>query len=121
MPSLLFSLRGVPDDEAEDIRGLLNSNGIRFYETSPSPWGISSGAMWLRDETDLPRAKSLVADYQKERFGRKRAEYEQLKKEGRRRTILDIVREDPLRFALYIAIMAAVLYFSIKPFLAFRG
>ena len=82
MPSLLVSLRGVPDDEAEEIRELLDSNGIRFYETSPSPWGISSGAIWLGEETDLSRAKSLVADYQKERFLRKRAEYEQSKKEG---------------------------------------
>lgn len=121
MPSLLFSLRGVPDDEADEIRELLNSNGVHFYETSPSPWGISAGAIWLRDESDVGRAKSLVAAHQKERFVRKRAEYEELKQQGKRRTIVDIAREGPVRFLLYIAIIAVVLYFSIKPFLALRG
>jgi Family of unknown function (DUF6164) len=119
VPLLLFSLRGVPEDEAEEVRDLLASNEVNFYETSAGPWGISAPAIWLRDEKEFPRAKSLMDEYQKERFTRKRAEHQQLKREGKRRTLRHVLREDPLRFILYIAMIAAVLYFSIKPFLAF--
>jgi hypothetical protein len=33
MALLLFPLRNVPDDEAEDIRDVLSENSISFYET----------------------------------------------------------------------------------------
>ena len=117
MPLLLFSLRGVPDDEAEEVRELLTSNSIDFYETSAGPWGTSTPALWLRDEEQFTRARSLIEEYEKERSARERTQYAQLDREGKRRTVTDIIREDPLRFVLYMAIIAAVLYFSIKPFL----
>ena len=41
MPLQLFNLRGVPEDEAEDIRQLLDEHEIEFYETSAGNWGVS--------------------------------------------------------------------------------
>jgi len=32
MPILLFSLRGVPDDEADEVRELLTEQNIDFYD-----------------------------------------------------------------------------------------
>ena len=80
MPALLFRLRGVPEDEADDVRELLNRNGIEFYETPAGRWGISIPAIWLHDETQLEPAKSLIDQYQSERACRVRAEYEQLER-----------------------------------------
>ena len=44
--------------------------------------------------------------------------YEALNRQGQRRTIAHAFRENPLRFVVYLALVAAVLYFSLKPFFA---
>ena len=116
MAVLLYSLRGVPEDEAEEIRRLLVSEGIVFHETTGGLLGLGTPAIWLPDARELPRAKALIDAYQRERCDANRAEYERLRAEGRQRTLLDIVREDPLRFVLYLAIVGGVLYLSIMPF-----
>lgn len=119
MPVLLFKLRGVPDDEAHDVRQLLTENHIDFYETDAGNWGISLPAIWLRDgdEMQQERAKELLATYQQERYIRVRAEYEQLKKEGKQRKVIDLFKDNPAQFILYNVIIIAILYFSITPFL----
>lgn len=119
MSALLFSLRHVPDDEAEEIRQLLASNGLEFYETPAGRWGISAPAIWLHDQGQLQKAKSLLDSYQKERFIRRRQEFESLKNQGRHRTIVRAIADDPLRFVVYLAVIAVVLYLSIVPFFRF--
>lgn len=118
MSALLISLRNVPDDEATEIRALLEANAIEFYETPAGRWGISAPAIWLEEDQDLKSTKALIEEYQEARYARKRAEYEQLKRQGKTKTLKDVIREEPLRFILYLAIVAVVLYFSIKPFFA---
>ena len=39
MAKLFLNLRNVPGDEAHEVRELLRTNAIDFYETPPSPWG----------------------------------------------------------------------------------
>jgi len=117
LPILLFNLKGVPDDEAEEIRALLNSNSIDYYETPAGNWAASVPAIWLNDERQRPQARLLIDQYQRERLIRARAEYTQLKKAGKHRTILDLIRENPVRFIIYLAAIAAVVYFSTKPFM----
>jgi Family of unknown function (DUF6164) len=121
MSALLFSLRNVPDDEAEEIRQLLASNAVEFYETPAGKWGISAPALWLPDQNQLQRAKSLVEAYQKERFLKRRQEFESLKRQGKHKTIVDAIAENPLRFIVYLAVIAIVLYFSVLPFFRFGG
>jgi hypothetical protein len=121
MSLLLFSLRNVPDDEAEDVRQLLASNDVEFYETPAGKWGISSPGIWLHDQNELPRAKSLIEAYQKERFVRHRQEFESLRRQGRHRTIVHAIVEHPLRFIFYLAVIAIVLYLSIVPFFRLGG
>lgn len=118
MAVLLFSLKNVSDDEAQEVRALLDANGIAFYETAASSWGISSAAIWLEDATQRAQAKSLLETYQRERGVRERALYRQLESEGRHRTFLRAWREEPVRVTLYLAIIGAVLYFSLKPYLS---
>lgn len=116
MSELLFSLKNVPDDEAEDVRRLLVSNEMAFYETPAGKWGISSPAIWLHDKNELPKAKALIEAYQKDRFARRREEFESLKSQGKSRTFVDAIAENPFRFVFYLAVVAIVLYLSIVPF-----
>ena len=117
MSLILFRLRGVPDDEADEIRELLRENEIDFYETGAGNWGISMPAIWLRDNKQSKQAKQLLQAYQEERTIRMKSEYAHLKEQGENRTLIDIFREDPLRMLLYVAAVAAILYFSVMPFL----
>jgi len=117
MPIQLFNLRGVPGDEADDVRALLAAHGIDFYETPAGNWGVSSPALWVRDDRQLTEAKVLIETYQAQRAARAREEYRRLKCEGRQRTLVDSMREAPLRFVVYVAFIVLVLYFVIKPFL----
>ena len=121
MSVLLISLRNVPDDEAAEIRALLAAHAIEFYETPAGRWGISAPAIWLKEGQSPQKAKALIEQYEHERFAMQRAAYERLKQEGRNKTLRDAFREDPVRFIVYLAIVAFVLYFSIKPFFSLGG
>ena len=50
MAKLLLKMRLVPDDEAADVRAMLDAARIPWYETEPSRWGISHGGIWVRDD-----------------------------------------------------------------------
>ncbi len=119
MPVRLFSLSNVPDDEAADIRELLGREGIDFYETEAGNWGVSPAAIWLRDEMQFERARRVIGEYEKERGVRVRAAYRREREEGRARTLRDVIGENPLRFAVYVAVIVLVIYVSTKPFLDF--
>lgn len=119
MAKLLFNLRGVPDDEAADVRALLDAHGFDYYETPAGSWGISSPGLWLRDESQLREARSVLAQYQQERAATARQEHERLRREGRAPSFVDELRERPLRFVVYAGIAVVVLYFSTRPFLDF--
>lgn len=118
MAKLLFPLRHVPDDEADEVRALLSGHGIDFYETPASAFGISAGAIWLRDNTQWQVARQLIDEYQAQRYATQRQRHEELDRQGQRRTIVHAFRENPLRFVVYLALIAAVLYLSLKPFFA---
>ena len=117
MPIKLFSLKGVPDCEAEEIRELLISSRIDYYETPAGNWAVSAPAIWLNDESQWQKANRLIEQYQRERLIRVRQEYSQLQKEGKHRTITDLISENPIRFIVYLAAIAAIVYFSTKPFM----
>ena len=55
MPSLLFKLKDVPDDEAEEVRQLLAAEDIEFYETEAGSFGLSFAAIWITDDTQAVR------------------------------------------------------------------
>jgi len=117
LAELLFKLRNVPSDEADEVRELLHSHDIDFYETSAGNWGISLPAIWLHSEEQLEEAKSLIDAYQQQRRQNARQTYEQLRQRGEQRTVLDKVREAPLLAAIYLAAVLLILYLSIMPFL----
>lgn len=120
MSKLLLNLRNVPDDEADDVRGFLASNGLAYYETRPSLWGISAGGIWIEDDADVAEAKRLMADYQRERQRRVRAEQAEAERNGTAETFVDVVRAQPLRVALTVLAIALLLGLVALPALLLR-
>lgn len=114
MALLLFSLRHVPDDEADDIRDLLAENHIDYYETHAGNWGISMPAIWLRDEQQHEQARVLIDEYQEQRRLFMQAEYTRLKQAGEAPTFLKNLWHYPTQTILFIAAIVLVLYLSIK-------
>lgn len=114
MTQLLFSLRGVPDDEAEDIRELLTVNNIDYYETPPGNWGISMPAIWLKKKDQQELAEFLLKEYQEKRSLVQRMRYQQLVRTGKAPTLINNLKQKPSLFALYLCGIGLVLYLSMK-------
>ncbi len=116
MAKLLFRLRGVPDDEADELRTLLSEHGFDTHETSGGFLGIGTAAIWLVDESRYAEAKALIDAYEERRAKAARAQYERLKRQGRSRRLADIIRDDPLRFVFNLAVAAGLIYLTVAPF-----
>jgi len=119
MPVKLFSLKNVLDEEANEIRELLAQNSIDFYETPAGNWGVSLPAIWLKDEELLETAKYLIEKYQQERLIKVKVEFENQKREGKSRTIIDSFKDNPQRMIVYLLIVLGLIYISTKPFIDF--
>lgn len=106
----LFNLRGVPEDEADEIRALLQEHAIDYYETPAGNWGMSMPSLWLKEEGQLEQARALIGEYQRQR-------QVLLQEQLPQRTLAEMVREHPVRYLAYLALIALILYLSISPFL----
>ncbi len=113
MSKLFFKLNGVPEDEADDVRGLLEDADIDFYETSAGNWGVSLAAIWLNDEAQLERAQSLLDEYQQARQFTAREQFQVQPPE----TFLQRLWRYPIHILAYCLLILAILYISIAPFL----
>ena len=112
-------MRHVPEDEAQEVRELLESNEIELFETFAGSWGISLPALWLKRKEQYEQARELIDEYQQQRSIKMRDEYALKKQRGETRTMWDSFTENPSRFVLYIGLVVAVLYFSLRFFLSF--
>ena len=119
MSKLLFRLRNVPHDEAQEVRELLEGNGIEYFETFAGNWGISLPALWLRREEQFEKARQILDDYQNTRSLRVREEYESQRERGEVRTMWHSFIEKPLRFVVFLGLAGLVLFLSLQIFLAF--
>jgi hypothetical protein len=117
MAKLLFKLRYVPEDEAEEVRRLLLEHGIDIYETSAGNWRISMPAIWIKNEDQLQRAKLLLDNYQQSRYERAREEYEYRKSVGEAPTFRAKLSNNPLQVSFYSALILLVLFISVAVFL----
>jgi hypothetical protein len=117
MAVLLFRMRGAPADELEEMRSLLQVNGIEFYETHAGAWGVGTEAIWLRDETRLAEARALLSDYQAQRALRVRGEYEATQRGREQRGLFAVLRANPLLALIILLFILFILYISLAPFL----
>lgn len=121
MSKLLLNMRNVPDDEADEVRAMLDAARVGYYETQPSRWGISFGGIWVGDERDVARAKQLMADYQAQRRDKARAEREAALRDGTAETFADVVKREPLRVLLVaLGIIAMLALLALVPLLLHR-
>jgi hypothetical protein len=117
MAKLIFKLKSVSYDEADDIKSLLTENEIAFYESPAGNWGISMHALWLNDEAQYTQAKKIIDEYQVKRSQQLRLETQQKIDQGEYETFIQRLFNKPVQFFIPLAIIIFILYFSIMPFL----
>lgn len=116
MSALVFRLRNVPDDEAEDVRRLLEEHGFDWFETNAGNWGIAMPALWLTQASDVPRARAFIDEYQQARAQRLRDEHEQRRASGQEPHLLDRLKARPFACAGIFGFCAFLLYVTVWPF-----
>jgi hypothetical protein len=121
MAKLLLNLSNVPDDEADDVRTMLDEARIAFHETPPSIWGISAGGIYVKENADVAEAKRLMADYQAQRRSRVRAEREAAVRDGTAETFWTVLRAEPLRVVLTVIAIIFLLGLVALPIVLLRG
>lgn len=120
MSKLLMNLRNVPDDEADDVRAMLDAQQIAFYETRPSIWGVSAGGIWVTEDESFAEARRAMDDYQQQRRARARAEYAAARRAGTADTFWTMLRTEPARVALSVLGILFALGLVTIPFLLLR-
>ncbi len=112
-------MRNVPEDEAQEVRELLEVHEIDYFETSAGNWGISLPAIWLKNVEQFEQARELLDGYQRDRSERLRREYQLSKERGELKTTWQSFKENPLQFIAYSLTIALVFYLSTLFFLSF--
>jgi hypothetical protein len=121
MAKLLMNLRNVPDDEADDVRAMLETEKIPFYETRPSMWGVSAGGIWIAEDADFADARRAMDVYQQQRATRARAEYAAARQAGTADTFISLLRADPARVLMSLLGILFALGLVTIPFFLLRG
>lgn len=116
MARLLFKLSNVPDDEAQDIRDLLNNHDIHFYETNAGFWRVGLDAIWLADGIQEEEARELIRTYQAERHIRQQENYAQLVEAGQVPSVWQRFCAQPIRFMALIVAIIFVAGLTVVPF-----
>jgi len=117
MAILLFKLNNVPDDEANDIRNLLDSNNIAFYETDAGFFRVGVDAIWLPDISNAEQARELIRAYQIERTHNQQQNYALLVEQGTAPTLWQNFCAQPFRFILLVLAILLVVGITLIPFL----
>lgn len=116
MSKLLFRMRDVPEDEAQEVRELLIENEIEFFETYAGNWGISLPALWVKRQDQYELARQILDEYQEERGQRIRLGYDLDRERGDAKTVWQSFRDSPFRFTAYLILIGVVLYLSTRFF-----
>ncbi|QTF92897.1 DUF6164 family protein [Halomonas sp. BM-2019] len=117
MARLLFRLGNVPEEEAEEVRALLDARGFDTYETRAGFWGLGVAAIWLRDETQFDAAREVLDAYQQGLAERVRRERDDLAERGEAPTLWTRLRHHPIRLLMVAVAVAVILALTLLPFL----
>lgn len=116
-----MNLRQVPDDEADEVRELLKQHELPYFETPPSRFGISAGAIWLGDDGRREQALALLQQYQQQRRERAREALDLARREGSAATFWSLLRREPLRVVSALIVIAALVALCALPYFLLRG
>jgi hypothetical protein len=117
MSILIFRLNGVPEDEAEDVRSLLQQHGFTYHETGAGFLGLGIAGLWLLDASQKTAARAVIDAYEQERSARLAAEHAALRERGEAETTLQRIARRPFQSLFYLVGAAAILYLMLWPFL----
>ncbi|MDR5893743.1 DUF6164 family protein [Halomonas mongoliensis] len=117
MARLLFRLGNVPDEEAEEVRALLDARGFDTYETRAGFWGLGVAAIWLHDESQYEAAREVLDAYQEGLAERMRQARDDLVERGEAPTLWSRLRHHPVRMLLVAVAVAVILALTLLPFL----
>lgn len=115
MPVLLFKLNGVSEEEANEVRSLLDTHCIEFYETSAGRWGVSMPGIWLPDNDQVEDAKKLLEKYQSDRLIRFQQENHELMQESFLSSMWLGFKQRPVKFFLASIAIIFVIALSLYP------
>lgn len=121
MARLLMSLRDVPADEYEDVCSLLDQHRLEHYRIEPSRWGLHGGGLWLVDGSRFEETRALLETYQAERARHARAEWQAERAAGTAPSLLEQVRQQPLRMAALGLALLMALALTVLPFVWLMG
>lgn len=116
MARLLFKLAQVPDDEAQDIRALLDEHQISYYETNAGFFRIGLDAIWLADGTQEERARELLRAYQTERAISQKQNYAQQVEARQVPSVWQVFCAQPIRFIATAIAIIFVAGLTLLPF-----
>lgn len=116
MARLLFKLAQVPDDEAQEIRALLDEHQIQYYETDAGFFRVGLDAIWLADGAQEEHARELIREYQAERVIRQRQNYAQLVEAGQAPGVWQHFCAQPIRFIASALAIVFVAGLTLIPF-----
>ena len=116
MAKLIFRLHNVPDDEADDVRQLLDDHGFETFETSAGRWRISMPGIWLIDDGRKAEARAVIEAYQQERQAQQRQQFQLDQAAGRVPDLWARVKANPVSFLLIGLAVLVVVGLSTLPF-----
>jgi len=118
MPELLLNLKNVPEDEYQEVCELLQNNDIHFYQTHKGFWGLGTEAIWLKNNTQLSDAQTLLHTYMVERQKIAQSDHQAAIDQGNVRTLFTTFKEQPVMFVLYGLAILILVALTVGPFLA---
>ncbi|KAA0010283.1 hypothetical protein F0A17_17590 [Billgrantia pellis] len=117
MATLLFRLANVTEEEAWEVRRLLDEHGFDTYETHAGFWRLGVDAIWLRDASQLERARDVLERYQAGRQARVQQEHAERVTQGDAPTLWRRLRQHPVKMLLVALAVLAILALTLAPFL----
>ncbi|MCC5881029.1 MAG: hypothetical protein JJU25_00125 [Halomonas sp.] len=117
MATLLFRLANVSEEEAWEVRRLLDEHGFDTYETHAGFWRLGVDAIWLRDDAQREAAREVLERYQAERQERVQQEYADRIERGQVPSLWQRLLHHPIRSLLVSLAVIAILALTLLPFL----
>jgi hypothetical protein len=114
MSVLIFRLNDASEEEAAQVRELLQQHDLAFYESSAGRWGISVAGLWLCDESEKLRARALIEQYQGER--EQQFEHWWAEQPGFLVSLWRSFLAHPVPFVLTAILLVAIVFISLSPF-----
>lgn len=116
MATLLFRLANVTEEEAWEVRRLLDEHGFDIYETHAGFWRLGVDAIWLRDPAQREAAREVLERYQAERQARVQQEHADRVAQGDAPTLWRRLWQHPLQMLLVALAVLAILALTLVPF-----